>query len=76
MTGKWNESMSYQPCDLEGEPLPDTELKEVFFLFCLKKVYKMIRTSYMLMGCSFVFYIGLCCFLGLSVGMIGTIQLY
>uniref|UniRef100_A0A7N0UJU2 Oxysterol-binding protein n=1 Tax=Kalanchoe fedtschenkoi TaxID=63787 RepID=A0A7N0UJU2_KALFE len=30
MTGKWNESMSYQPCDLEGEPLPGTELKEVF----------------------------------------------
>ncbi|KAG2685856.1 hypothetical protein I3843_10G137800 [Carya illinoinensis] len=30
MTGKWNESMSYQPCDLEGEPLPGTELKEVW----------------------------------------------
>ncbi|KAL9322886.1 hypothetical protein ACSQ67_010939 [Phaseolus vulgaris] len=30
MTGKWNESMSYQPCDLEGEPLPDTELLEVW----------------------------------------------
>ncbi|ONI03435.1 hypothetical protein PRUPE_6G256800 [Prunus persica] len=29
MTGKWNESMSYQPCDSEGEPLPGTELKEV-----------------------------------------------
>lgn len=29
MTGKWNESMSYQPCDMEGEPLPGTELKEV-----------------------------------------------
>ncbi|XP_062003546.1 oxysterol-binding protein-related protein 3A-like [Rosa rugosa] len=28
MTGKWNESMSYQPCDAEGEPLPGTELKE------------------------------------------------
>lgn len=24
--------MSYQPCDLEGEPLPGTELKEVNFL--------------------------------------------
>jgi hypothetical protein len=36
MTGKWNESISYQPCDLEGEPLPGTELKEVIFLgFCL-----------------------------------------
>ncbi|CAM8913155.1 unnamed protein product [Rhodiola kirilowii] len=32
MTGKWNESMSYQPCDLEGEPLPGTELKEVFHI--------------------------------------------
>ncbi|XP_062166557.1 oxysterol-binding protein-related protein 3A-like [Alnus glutinosa] len=30
MTGKWNESMSYQPCDLEGEPLPGTELKEAW----------------------------------------------
>ncbi|KAH9672356.1 Oxysterol-binding protein-related protein 3A [Citrus sinensis] len=30
MTGKWNESMSYQPCDSEGEPLPGTELKEVW----------------------------------------------
>jgi hypothetical protein len=29
MTGKWNQSMSYQPCDMEGEPLPGTELKEV-----------------------------------------------
>lgn len=29
MTGKWNEFMSYQPCDMEGEPLPNTELKEV-----------------------------------------------
>ncbi|XP_052175659.1 oxysterol-binding protein-related protein 3C-like [Diospyros lotus] len=32
MTGKWNESMSYQPCDVEGEPLPGTELKEVWRL--------------------------------------------
>ncbi|GLT92559.1 hypothetical protein SLE2022_103910 [Rubroshorea leprosula] len=30
MTGKWNESMSFQPCDGEGEPLPGTELKEVW----------------------------------------------
>ncbi|GAA0140027.1 transfer/carrier protein [Lithospermum erythrorhizon] len=30
MTGKWNESMSYQQCDLEGEPLAGTELKEVW----------------------------------------------
>ncbi|KAL6204562.1 hypothetical protein ACLB2K_021829 [Fragaria x ananassa] len=32
MTGKWNESMNYQPCDMEGEPLPGTELKEVWHL--------------------------------------------
>ncbi|KAE9455602.1 hypothetical protein C3L33_12498, partial [Rhododendron williamsianum] len=30
ITGKWNESMSYQPCDVEGEPLPGTNLKEVW----------------------------------------------
>ena len=29
MTGKWNEFMSYQVCDSEGELLPGTELKEV-----------------------------------------------
>ncbi|RYR70227.1 hypothetical protein Ahy_A03g016734 isoform A [Arachis hypogaea] len=29
MTGKWNESLSCQPCDPEGEPLPNTEMKEV-----------------------------------------------
>ncbi|XP_061354238.1 oxysterol-binding protein-related protein 3A-like [Gastrolobium bilobum] len=28
ITGKWNEAMSYQVCDLEGEPLPGTEPKE------------------------------------------------
>ncbi|CAH9073155.1 unnamed protein product [Cuscuta europaea] len=32
MTGKWNKSMSFQPCDMEGEPLPSTELKEVWTL--------------------------------------------
>lgn len=32
MTGKWNESLSYQQCDVEGEPLPGTELKEVHIL--------------------------------------------
>ncbi|KAK3206281.1 hypothetical protein Dsin_020327 [Dipteronia sinensis] len=30
MTGKWNESMSYQPCDIDGEPLSGSELKEVW----------------------------------------------
>jgi len=29
ITGKWNEALSYQVCDPEGEPLPGTELKEV-----------------------------------------------
>ncbi|XP_021716127.1 oxysterol-binding protein-related protein 3C-like [Chenopodium quinoa] len=32
MTGKWNKSMSYQPCDVEGEPLPGTEMKEAWHL--------------------------------------------
>lgn len=32
MTGKWNQSMNYQPCDSEGEPLPNTELKEVWHI--------------------------------------------
>jgi hypothetical protein len=40
ITGKWNSSMSYQPCDMEGEPLPGTELKQVSSLLlemcCLK----------------------------------------
>lgn len=31
MTGKWNTSLSYQPCDLDGEPLPGTDLKEVMY---------------------------------------------
>ncbi|KAF5737174.1 putative oxysterol binding protein [Tripterygium wilfordii] len=30
ITGKWNESLHYQNCDTEGEPLPGTELKEVW----------------------------------------------
>ncbi|MCL7038205.1 hypothetical protein MKW94_006799 [Papaver nudicaule] len=30
MTGKWSKSMSYQPCDREGKPLEETELKEVW----------------------------------------------
>lgn len=35
MTGKWNKSMSYQPCDQEGDPLPGTELKEVRLSFSI-----------------------------------------
>ncbi|KAL1073362.1 hypothetical protein V6Z11_D11G215800 [Gossypium hirsutum] len=34
MTGKWNESMSYQPCDSEGEPFPGTKLKEKAIYSC------------------------------------------
>jgi hypothetical protein len=30
ITGKWNEALSYQVCDPEGEPLPGTEMKEVW----------------------------------------------
>ncbi|MED6120869.1 Oxysterol-binding protein- protein 3C [Stylosanthes scabra] len=30
MTGKWVESLQYQPCDLEGEPRPGSEMKEVW----------------------------------------------
>ncbi|XP_026400693.1 oxysterol-binding protein-related protein 3B-like, partial [Papaver somniferum] len=30
MTGKWTESMSYQPCDEEGKPLSGTEPKEMW----------------------------------------------
>ncbi|TXG58622.1 hypothetical protein EZV62_016451 [Acer yangbiense] len=37
MTGKWNESMKYQVCDPEGEPLPGTELKEVWRLADIPK---------------------------------------
>lgn len=33
MTGNWSKSMSYQPCDFEGEPIDGTELKEVRSLF-------------------------------------------
>lgn len=32
ITGKWNSSLSYQPCDIEGDPLPGTQLKEVWSL--------------------------------------------
>lgn len=29
VSGNWNKSMSYQPCDAEGEPTAGTDLKEV-----------------------------------------------
>ncbi|CAI7884260.1 unnamed protein product [Closterium sp. NIES-53] len=32
ITGKWNESLSYQPCDHEGEPLEGSTLTEVWRL--------------------------------------------
>ncbi|THU63850.1 hypothetical protein C4D60_Mb01t20180 [Musa balbisiana] len=40
ITGKWNESMSCQPCDKEGEPLSGTELKEVC---CVSHSYSRLR---------------------------------
>ncbi|WJX83993.1 Oxysterol-binding protein-related protein 3B [Trifolium repens] len=33
MTGKWNQSKNFQPCDSEGEPLPNTELKEAYICY-------------------------------------------
>eukprot|EP00271_Cylindrocystis_brebissonii_P004189 TRINITY_DN1576_c0_g1_i1.p1 TRINITY_DN1576_c0_g1~~TRINITY_DN1576_c0_g1_i1.p1 ORF type:complete len:476 (-),score=111.76 TRINITY_DN1576_c0_g1_i1:1035-2462(-) len=30
LTGKWNSSLSCQPCDAEGDPLPGTSLKELW----------------------------------------------
>ncbi|KAL5744509.1 hypothetical protein ACOSQ2_027625 [Xanthoceras sorbifolium] len=33
MTVKWNDLMSYQACDLKGEPLLGTNLNEVCFVF-------------------------------------------
>lgn len=46
MTGKWNRSMSYQPCDAEGEPLPGTELKEVWRVADLPKNDKFQYTQF------------------------------
>ncbi|KAG7538548.1 Oxysterol-binding protein superfamily [Arabidopsis suecica] len=46
MTGKWNEKMSYQPCDAEGEPLPGTELKEVWHLADVPKNDKFQYTHF------------------------------
>jgi hypothetical protein len=37
VTGKWNKSLSYQPCDQEGDPLPGTELKEVWLSFSFQQ---------------------------------------
>ncbi|KAH9308446.1 hypothetical protein KI387_036357, partial [Taxus chinensis] len=37
MTGKWCTSMSYQPCDSEGEPLHGTDLKEVWRVAAIPK---------------------------------------
>lgn len=44
ITGKWNESMSCQPCDKEGEPLSGTELKEVCRVShsCLLKFFTLV----------------------------------
>ena len=45
ITGKWNTSMSYQPCDLEGEPLPGTELKQVSTLSIRSFVFTLFLVS-------------------------------
>lgn len=45
ITGKWNTSMSYQPCDLEGEPLPGTELKQVSTLSIRSFVFTLFLFS-------------------------------
>ncbi|XP_013612536.1 PREDICTED: oxysterol-binding protein-related protein 3C [Brassica oleracea var. oleracea] len=46
MTGKWNEKISYQPCDDEGEPLPGTELKEVWHVADVPKNDKFQYTHF------------------------------
>ncbi|CAN8221765.1 unnamed protein product [Cochlearia groenlandica] len=46
MTGKWNEKISYQPCDAEGEALPGTELKEVWHLADVPKNDKFQYTHF------------------------------
>lgn len=38
LTGKWNASLSCQRCDLEGEPIPGTELKEVWLTALLHSI--------------------------------------
>ncbi|OVA16527.1 Oxysterol-binding protein [Macleaya cordata] len=46
MTGKWNKSMSYQPCDTKGEPLSGTELKEVWRVGDVPKIDKLPYTYF------------------------------
>jgi len=46
VTGKWNTSRSYQPCDAEGEPLEGTELKEVWRVADLPKGDKFQYTKF------------------------------
>ncbi|KAF7845479.1 Oxysterol-binding protein-related protein 3A [Senna tora] len=46
ITGKWNEAMSYQLCDLDGEPLPGTELKESWRLADIPKKDKFQYTYF------------------------------
>ena len=73
MTGKWNESMSYQPCDLEGEPLPDTELKEVIFLF-IKKIFTMTTSNCLLLECKHSILAVLLVYPFAYLGMLGMID--
>lgn len=56
MTGRWNEAMSYQVCDPEGEPLPGTEMKEVScstFCQCYAQFLLIIKMlCYLLIACT------------------------
>eukprot|EP00270_Netrium_digitus_P002669 TRINITY_DN1302_c0_g1_i3.p1 TRINITY_DN1302_c0_g1~~TRINITY_DN1302_c0_g1_i3.p1 ORF type:complete len:478 (+),score=107.77 TRINITY_DN1302_c0_g1_i3:23-1435(+) len=40
LTGKWNTSLSCQPCDMEGDPIPGTELQEIWHLAEMPKADK------------------------------------
>ncbi|XLS86315.1 hypothetical protein HN51_036481 [Arachis hypogaea] len=46
ITGKWNESMQYQSCNLEGEPRPGIELKEVWHVADVPKEDKFDYTYF------------------------------
>jgi hypothetical protein len=48
ITGKWNKSLSCQPCDQEGDPLPGTELKEVVLSFTYLRMTDALNWSYLI----------------------------
>ena len=54
MTGNWTKSMNCQPCDVEGEPIDGTELKEVRSLISLaplSNIKCIFRTPVFLIVC-------------------------